>query len=110
MRIFVLGGAGKMGCISVQVLVKDDRVDEVVIADINLEQAQIVADYLDSPKIKIKKVDINDEENFVKALDGADACLNATVYYTNLRDGSLPQGWRALHRHGWVILRDKRTA
>jgi len=84
MRIFVLGGAGKMGCISVQVLVNDDRVDEVVIADINLEQAQIVADYLDSPKIKIKKVDINDEENFVKALDGADACLNATVYYTNL--------------------------
>jgi saccharopine dehydrogenase-like NADP-dependent oxidoreductase len=84
MRIFVLGGAGKMGCIAVQTLAKDDRVDEVIIADINLEQAQIVADYLDSPKIQIQKVDINDKENFVKALDGADACLNATVYYTNL--------------------------
>ncbi|MFC1996397.1 saccharopine dehydrogenase family protein [Chloroflexota bacterium] len=84
MRIFVLGGAGKMGCISVQALVNDDRVDEVVIADINFEQAQIVADYLTSPKIKIQKVDINDDETFVKALEGADACLNATVYYTNL--------------------------
>lgn len=84
MRIFVLGGAGKMGCIAVQVLAIDDRVDEVIIADINLEQAQLVADYLESPKIKIQKVDINDEENFVKALEGADACLNATVYYTNL--------------------------
>ena len=84
MRIFVLGGAGKMGCIAVQALANDDRVDEVVIADINLEQAQIVADYIDSPKIEIQKVDINDEDGFVKALEGAAACLNATVYYTNL--------------------------
>ena len=74
-----------MGCISVQDLANDDRVDEVVIADIDLEQAQIVADYIDSPKIKIQKVDINDEEAFVKALEGSDVCLNATVYYTNLR-------------------------
>ena len=85
MKITVLGGAGKMGCISVQDLANDDRVDEVVIADIDLEQAQIVADYIDSPKIKIQKVDINDEEAFVKALEGSDVCLNATVYYTNLR-------------------------
>jgi lysine 6-dehydrogenase len=84
MRIFVLGGAGKMGCIAVQELVKDERVDEVVIADINVDQAKIVADYLDSPKIKIVEVDINDEVGFVKALEGSDACLNATVFYTNL--------------------------
>jgi saccharopine dehydrogenase (NAD+, L-lysine-forming) len=84
MRILVLGGAGKMGCISVQALANDDRVDEVIIADINVEQAKIVADYLDCPKIQIQKVDINDEEGFAKALMGADACLNATVYYTNL--------------------------
>jgi len=84
MRIFVLGGAGKMGCIAVQALADDDRVDEVIIADINVEQAKTVADYLDSSKIRIQKVDINDEEVFVRALEGADACLNATVYYTNL--------------------------
>ena len=84
MRIFVLGGAGKMGCISVQALANDDRVDEVIIGDINVEQAKIVADYLDSPKISIQKVDINDEENLVKSLDVSDVCLNATVYYTNL--------------------------
>ena len=85
MRIFVLGGAGKMGCISVSDLVKDERVDQVVIADINLDHAKIVADYLDSSKISIQEVDINDQEGFVKALEGADACLNATTYYTNLR-------------------------
>ncbi|MBT3190115.1 MAG: hypothetical protein HN736_08505 [Anaerolineae bacterium] len=84
MKITVLGGAGKMGCISVQSLVLDDRVDEVVIADINTEQAQVVADYLDSPKISIQKVDINDEESLMKSLEGADACLNAAIYYVNL--------------------------
>ena len=39
---------------------------------------------LDSPKVKVLKVDINDEENFVKSLEGSDVCLNASVYYTNL--------------------------
>jgi saccharopine dehydrogenase-like NADP-dependent oxidoreductase len=84
MRILVLGGAGKMGCISVQALASDDRVTEVIIADVNTEQAKTVADYLDSPKIKIKKVDIHDKNGFINALKEADACLNATVYYTNL--------------------------
>jgi saccharopine dehydrogenase-like NADP-dependent oxidoreductase len=84
MRILVLGGAGKMGCLSVQALAKDKRVDEVVIADINHEQAEQVVNYLDSKKVKIMLVDIHDQENFVKSLAGYDACLNATVYYTNL--------------------------
>lgn len=73
-----------MGCISVQSLALDDRVDEVIIGDINTEQAQIVADYIDSPKISIQKVDINDEENLVKSLEGSDVCLNAAIYYMNL--------------------------
>ena len=84
MRILVLGGAGKMGCIAVQTLASDDRVDEIVIADLNPAQAKIVADIINSPKIKIMQVDVNDEQGFLKALDGASACLNATVYYTNL--------------------------
>jgi saccharopine dehydrogenase-like NADP-dependent oxidoreductase len=84
MHITVLGGAGKMGCISVQSLAKDPRVDQVVIADTNLSQAQIVAEYLDNPKVQIQQVDILDTENFVKSLEKTDVCLNATVYYTNL--------------------------
>lgn len=84
MRITVLGGAGKMACISVQDLAKDPRVDEVVIADLNLEQAKVVADYIKSSKIQIQQVDINDTEGMVKVLKGSDACMNGTVYYTNL--------------------------
>lgn len=84
MRITVIGGAGKMACISVQYLAQDKRVDEVVIADLNLEQAKEVAEYIDSPKIEIKKVDVNDRPGLVELLAGSDACLNGTVYYTNL--------------------------
>jgi len=85
MRIIVLGGAGKMGCISVQGLANDERVDEVIIADLDMDQAKIVADTIGSPKISIHEVDIIDEEGLVRSLEGADACLNATVYYTNLQ-------------------------
>lgn len=84
MRIFVLGGAGKMGCIAVQDLVNDNRVDEVIIADVNTEAAKTVADILGSSKIKIKNVDINQETELVQALKESNTCLNATVYYTNL--------------------------
>jgi saccharopine dehydrogenase-like NADP-dependent oxidoreductase len=84
MRIVVLGGAGKMGCISVQDLAGDDRVSEVVIADQDLAQARIVAETVASPKIEIQAVDASDHDSLVSVLQGADACLNATVYYFNL--------------------------
>lgn len=84
MRIVVLGGAGNMGCIAVQALAGDGRVDEVVIADINTDQAKTVADYIGSKKIEIIKVDLNKKDEFVEVLKGAGACLNATTFYTNL--------------------------
>ena len=84
MKIVVVGGAGKMGCIAVQALAGDKRVDEVVIADFNLENAKVVADYLNSPKVKVEHVDVNDHNRLVEVLQGADSCLNGTVYYTNL--------------------------
>ena len=84
MRITVLGGAGKMGCIAVQSLAGDERVDQVILADVNLEQANIVAETIHSPKIKVQKADIRDHAELVEILRDSDTCLNATVYYTNL--------------------------
>jgi len=85
MKIIVLGGAGKMGCIAVQDLAWDDRVNEVIIADQDLDQARTVAEYIGSPKIGIQAVDVSDHAGLVDLLDGADACVNATVYYFNLQ-------------------------
>lgn len=84
MNITILGGAGKMGCIAVQDLANDDRVERVTIADQNVEQAQTVAGYINSPKIDIEEVNIKDSEQFVTVLERSDVCLNATLYYTNL--------------------------
>ena len=84
MRIVVLGGAGKMGCIAVQDLAADRRVGEVVVADSNLEQARTVAEVIGSPKVSLHQVDATDRGTLVAALTGADACLNATVYTFNL--------------------------
>lgn len=85
MKIVVLGGAGKMGCIAVQDLALDPRVDKVIIADQNIYQARMVADFIGVSKISIEPVDLNDENALVSVLKGADACLNATVYYFNLK-------------------------
>ncbi|MBE9470736.1 MAG: saccharopine dehydrogenase NADP-binding domain-containing protein, partial [Chloroflexi bacterium] len=84
MKIIVLGGAGKMGCIAVQDLAGDRRVREVVIADRDLAQARIVAETIGSSKVTIQMVDLNDHGTLVGVLKGASTCLNATVYYTNL--------------------------
>lgn len=84
MQITVLGGAGKMGCISVQYLANDPRVESVVIADINRVQANTVVDYIGDPKIRFIAVDIDDHIDLVDSLKQSDVCLNATVYYTNV--------------------------
>ena len=85
MRISVLGGAGKMGSIAVQDLAMNDAVGEVVVADLDMEAAKTVARYLNSPKLSIQQVDLMDHEALVAVLQSADACVNATVYYTNLQ-------------------------
>jgi saccharopine dehydrogenase (NAD+, L-lysine-forming) len=85
MKIVVLGGAGKMGCIAVQDLAGDKRVKEVVIADRAMKEAKTVAEVIGSSKISIQDVDLNDHDALVGVLSGADACLNATVYYFNLQ-------------------------
>jgi saccharopine dehydrogenase (NAD+, L-lysine-forming) len=84
MKIVVLGGAGKMGCIAVQDLAGDARVDEVVIADQDVAQARLVADIIGSPKVSVQPADVTDHDGLVQLLQGAGACLNATVYYFNI--------------------------
>lgn len=85
MKIIVLGGAGKMGSIAVQDLVQNGQVDEIVLADVNTQAAQEVAHYLNSPKVRIQHVDLGDRPALVNVLRNAAACVNATVYYTNLK-------------------------
>jgi saccharopine dehydrogenase-like NADP-dependent oxidoreductase len=85
MKIMVLGGAGKMGCIAAQDLAGDARVDEVIIADQDVAQGRMVAELIGSPKISVQGLEIADHSRLVEALRDVDACVNATVYYFNLQ-------------------------
>lgn len=84
MNIVVLGGAGLMGRYAVRDLVLNPEVDQVVIADLDVNLARQVAAILDSPKIKVQPADATDHSSLVSILKGADSLLNATVYYFNL--------------------------
>lgn len=85
MKIIVLGGAGKMGVLAVEDLVINDRCAEVVLADRDMEMAAAITEHLDSPKLSVQEIDLNDHDALVDLLQDADACVNATVYYTNLK-------------------------
>ena len=84
MKIVVLGGAGSMGRIAVRDLVLNPEVDQVLIADLNVELAGQVAAILNSPKVRVQAADATDRASLVALLRGADCLLNATVYYFNL--------------------------
>jgi saccharopine dehydrogenase-like NADP-dependent oxidoreductase len=83
-KVVVLGGAGKMGALAVEDLVVNPRVDEVLLADRDTAAAAAISEYLGSPKLTTVQVDLNDHDALVALLAPADACVNATVYYTNL--------------------------
>jgi lysine 6-dehydrogenase len=85
MKIVVLGGAGKMGVLAVEDLVLNERVSEVVLADRDMNMAAAIANQLDSSKLTVQEIDLNDHNALVDLLRDADACVNATVYYTNLK-------------------------
>jgi lysine 6-dehydrogenase len=84
MNIVVLGGAGLMGRYAVRDLVLNPEVDQVIIADLDVELARQVAAILDSPKVKVERADASDRASLVSLVSDADSLLNATVYYFNL--------------------------
>jgi lysine 6-dehydrogenase len=84
MHIIVLGGAGAMGRIAVRTLIEYSDIDQVTIADYNEERAHGVADSLQSSKIQVKQIDVNNEERLRALLHGANVALNAVEYIFNL--------------------------
>jgi lysine 6-dehydrogenase len=86
MKIVTLGGAGLMGRIAVRDLAASLGVDQVVIADRDVELAQKVIELLPQgrSKVSVAEVDVTDRAALLTALQGADAVLNAVHYYFNL--------------------------
>jgi saccharopine dehydrogenase-like NADP-dependent oxidoreductase len=81
-RIIVLGAAGIIGQAIAQDLVED--VAEIIVADLDLETAQKLADRL-GPGCVAKYVDVTKPELLDEVLKDADACINSAQYYFNLQ-------------------------
>ncbi len=84
MHIIVLGGAGAMGRIAVRTLTEYEDIDQITIADYNEDRAREVASALNSSKIQVRQIDVNDAERLSTLVRGADVVLNAVEYVFNL--------------------------
>src|SRR3984893_3852336 len=84
MHMIVLGGAGAMGRVTVRTLTEYEDVEQITIADYNEERAREVAAALNSSKIQVKQIDVNDSERLPQLLRGADVVLSAVEYVYNL--------------------------
>jgi saccharopine dehydrogenase-like NADP-dependent oxidoreductase len=85
MKIAVLGGAGKVVLGAIQDFVENDSVQQLLLADINLEALEKLKKFLNSDKVVIQQVDLNDHSSLVRLLDTYDACLNGSSHHFNLK-------------------------
>jgi lysine 6-dehydrogenase len=79
MKIVVMGGAGDMGSRAVEELAQAGGVEQVTIADRNLEAARQIAGRLQEGKAKVdvKSVDANDHNSLVETMRGYDVAASA---------------------------------
>lgn len=84
MHIVVLGGAGAMGRVTVRTLTEYTDIDQITIADYSEERAQELAASLQSSKIAVKQIDVNDFERVSRLIRGSDVVLSAVDYVYNL--------------------------
>jgi saccharopine dehydrogenase (NAD+, L-lysine-forming) len=75
MRITVLGGIGAVGSTAVKVLAADDIFSEIVIGDMEVEKAKMLASEL-GPKVSAVKVDASDSKSIKQAIKGSSIVLN----------------------------------
>src|SRR5579863_3324190 len=84
MHIIVLGGAGAMGRVTVRALTEYDEIDHVTVADYHQGSARALAAALNSSKIEVRPIDVNDADRLAALIRGSDVVLSAVDYAYNL--------------------------
>src|SRR5690606_13382028 len=78
-------GAGLQGSACAYDLLRNDAVERVVLADLNVDR---LPPFLEkdrgSPRLELLRLDARDEDAVLAAMGRADACMNALPYYFNL--------------------------
>jgi saccharopine dehydrogenase (NAD+, L-lysine-forming) len=83
MKVTALGGCGAMGRATSRELAENDDVDELLIADVDLDAAEAFASELPG-EVGTAKVDVTDHEALVGVIEDSDVVANALPYAFNL--------------------------
>ena len=76
MRILIIGGVGGMGQGVARDLVKQERVSDVILADLYPDQERLSAKLRESEKTTLVKMDVNDHDAMVTAFRDVDVVIN----------------------------------
>lgn len=83
MKVTALGGCGAMGRATSWELAENDDVDELVVADADLEAAEAFAEELPG-EVGVVQVDVTDHDALVETIADSDVVANALPYAFNL--------------------------
>ena len=72
-RVTIIGGCGAIGSVASHTLAKSKVFDDVIIADINIKRAELMASQLGAIA---KRVDVEDKSNLIEVISGSDVVVN----------------------------------
>lgn len=84
MRILILG-AGRMGLGAAYDLAHNSPVDEVTIADVDLERARAVVSAVNSDVLQPRQIDVANRDDVIALMRGHDAAISCVTYFHNLQ-------------------------
>lgn len=76
MKVLVLGGTGGMGQGVARDLIKQERIEKVVLGDINTDPARVQEKLRASAKVSLVRIDVNDHAGMVSAIGEVDIVVN----------------------------------
>jgi len=76
MRVLVMGGLGGMGQGVSRDLIKQDKIEKVILGDINTDPGRMQDKLRASEKISLIRIDVNDHHGMVSAIKSADVVIN----------------------------------
>lgn len=76
MRVLVIGGTGGMGQGVARDLIKQEKIKEVILGDINIDPNRVQEKLRASTKVSLVKIDVNDHNGMVSAIKKVDVVIN----------------------------------
>ncbi len=76
MKALVMGGTGGMGQGVARDLIKQERIEKVILGDINIDPNRVQEKLRASNKVSLVKIDVNDHTGMVSAIKEVDVVIN----------------------------------